>query len=217
MTSEIRKHLWADLANAPAAPGVYAWYYSPQITDYDLDAAIANIKSQREEDRAEAERSAKALLDERIFKQFREEPYRAVVEGPLKPTYSGPLEHAFEVSPGLVSRLVDEPERLRSLRDILDRSAPMFASPLYIGMSVNLRTRLGKHKSLIEKFRVARLNETPPQRNSDAGFAWQIAKRQMPPDRLFVFTCVIGSDDENTAIDIENVLNRLYYPILGRN
>jgi hypothetical protein len=217
MTSEIQKHLWADLIGAPSAPGVYAWYYSPQITDYDLDAAIGDIQAKRDEDRASAERVAKTLLDERIFKQFREEPYRAVVEGPLKPSYSGALEHDFEVSPSLVSRLVDDPERLRSLRDILDRSAPIFASPLYIGMSVNLRTRLGKHKSLIEKYRVARLNETPPQRNSDAGFAWQIAKRQVPPDRLFVFTCVIGSDDENTAIDIENVLNRLYYPILGRN
>lgn len=217
MTGEIQKHLWADIASAPTAPGVYAWYYSPQITDYDLEAAIADIRAKREDHRADAECTARTLLDERIFKQFREEPYKAVVEGPLKPTYSGSLEHAFEVSAGLISRLVQDPERLRSLRNILDQSAPMFASPLYIGMSFNLRERLSRHKSLIEKYRVARLNETRPQRNSDAGFAWQIAKRQVPPDRLFVFTCVISVDDEDTAIDIEHVLNRLYYPILGRN
>lgn len=214
---EIEKYLWADLANAPAEPGVYAWYYSPQITDYDLDAAISSIKSKKAEDRTEAERSAETLLDERIFKHFREEPYRAVIDGPLKATYSGPLEHTFEISSGLVSRLVDDPERLRSLRNILDRSAPIFASPLYIGMSVNLRARLGKHKSLIEKYRLAHRKETLPQRNSEAGFAWQIAKRQVPPDRLVVFTCIIGNGDENAAVDIENVLNRLYYPILGRN
>ena len=217
MTGKIQKHLWADLASAPASPGVYAWYYSPLITDYDLDAAIFDIQTKRDESRTEAEFSAKTLLEDRIFKQFREEPYKAVVQGPLKPTYSGSLEHAFEVSPGLISRVVDDPERLRSLRDILDLSAPMFASPLYIGMSINLRTRLSRHKSLIEKYRVSSLNEIPPKNGSDAGFAWQIAKRQMPPDRLFVFTCAIGNNDEDTAIDIENVLNRLYYPILGRN
>ncbi|MDH7640248.1 hypothetical protein [Sphingomonas oryzagri] len=217
MAGEIQKHLWADLANAPAAPGIYAWYYSPQITDFDLDRAIENIESIRGTDRGEAERAARTLLDDRIFRQFREEPYQAVVEGPLKPAYRGALDHAFEISSGLVSRVVDHPERLRSLRNILNRSAPMFASPLYIGMSVDLRSRLATHKSLIERYRVARLKERPSARNSDAGFAWQIAKRQISPDRLMVFTCVTGDDDESTAVDIENVLNRLYYPILGRN
>lgn len=217
MTGVIQKHLWADLTSAPTAPGIYAWYYSPQITDYDLENAIKGLTEKSKVSRAEAERSAKTLLDERIFKQFREEPYRAVVEGPLKPTYNGVLEQTSEVSAGLVSRLVEDPERLRFLRDILNQSAPMFASPLYIGMSVNLRVRLGRHKSLIEKYRGTVARETIGQRSSDAGFAWQVAKRQIPPDRLFVFTCIIGSEDENTAIDIENVLNRLYYPILGRN
>jgi hypothetical protein len=217
MTNGIQKHLWLDLTSVPASPGVYAWYYQPTITDFDLNKAMSNIIALRDTDRPGAEKAAREMLHDRLFRYFREDSYQAVVEGPLKPTYRGALEHAFEVSSGLLSRIVEKPERLRSIRDILKGSAPIFASPLYIGMSSNLRTRLGTHKMLIEKYRLTRLKEVQQPRESDAGFAWQVAKREISPDRLFVFTYVTHSDDEDLAIDVENILNRLYYPILGRN
>jgi len=217
MTNTIQKHLWLDLTTAPASPGVYAWYYQPDITDFDLNKAISTIIALRDTNRAGAEKAAREMLQDRLFRYFREDSYQAVVEGPLKPTYRGALEHAFEVSSGLVSRIIDQPERLRSIRDILRGSAPIFASPLYIGMSSNLRARLGTHKLLIEKHRLTRLKEIQQPRDSDAGFAWQVAKREISPERLFVFTYVTQSDDEDLAIDVENILNRLYYPILGRN
>lgn len=216
MTGAIQKHLWADLVNAPALPGVYAWYYSPEITDYDLEQTIAQLKAGRDIDRPAAEELARTTLDSRIFKHFREDPYQAVIEGPLKPTYTGTLEHTFRVSSGLVQRIVDDPDRLRTIRSVLDMSAPMFASPLYMGMAGELRSRLATHKGLIEKYRRLHRQGEEPLRNSDAGFAWQVAKRRIPPDRLIVFTCTTPADD-NTAVDIENILNRIYYPILGRN
>lgn len=217
MASDIRKFLWADLATAPAAPGIYAWYCRPQITDFDMKATMTAIYDTRIQDRAKAEATARSMLDDRVFKPFREEPYRAEIAGPLKASFSGPLDHEFTVSESLVKRVVDKPERLEVIREVLEKSAPMFASPLYIGMSVNLQSRLGGHKRLIERYRQMRLKETPPLRSSDAGFAWQIAKREISPDRLFVFTCEIGDADDGAATDIENILNRLYYPILGRN
>lgn len=216
MTGSIKKHLWADIVNAPALPGVYAWYYSPEITDYDLEQTIAQLKACRDIDRPAAEELARTTLDSRIFKHFREDPYQAVIEGPLKPTYTGTMEHTFRVSSGLVQRIVDDPDRLRTIRSVLDMSAPMFASPLYMGMAGELRSRLATHKGLIEKYRRLHRQGEEPLRNSDAGFAWQVAKRRIPPDRLIVFTCTTPADD-NTAVDIENILNRIYYPILGRN
>jgi hypothetical protein len=217
MAGDIKKLVWADLATAPSASGIYAWYCRPQITDFDLNTTIKEIEAASSHDRGAAERVARSMLDDRVFKPFREEPYRAAIEGPLKASYSGSLEHEFDVSSGLISRVVDEPERLRVIREVLEQSAPMFASPLYIGMSINLRDRLATHKRLIERYRQARLKEVPELRNSDAGFAWQVAKREISPDRLFVFTCEIGDGDPSSATDIENILNRLYYPILGRN
>lgn len=216
MTGGIQKHLWADIVNAPALPGVYAWYYSPEITDYDLEQTIAQLKACPEADRPAAEQIVRTTLDTRIFKHFREDPYQASIEGPLKPTYTGMLEHTFRVSSGLVQRIVDDPDRLRTIRNVLDMSAPMFASPLYMGMATELRNRLATHKSLIERYRRLHRQEAEPARDTDAGFAWQIAKRKIPPDRLIVFTCTTAADDK-TAVDIENILNRIYYPILGRN
>lgn len=93
MTGAIQKHLWADIVNAPALPGVYAWYYSPEITDYDLEQTITQLKACRDTDRSAAEELVRAALDSRIFKHFREDPYQALIEGPLKPTYTGTLEH----------------------------------------------------------------------------------------------------------------------------
>jgi len=216
MNGAIQKHLWADISNAPALPGVYAWYYSPEITDYDLEQTIAQLKASRDVDRPAAEELVRTTLDSRIFKHFREDPYQALLEGPLKPTYTGTLEHTFRVSGGLVRRIVDDPDRLRTIRKVLDMSAPMFASPLYMGMAGELRSRLATHKALIEKYRRLHRQGEEPVRNSDAGFAWQVAKRRIPPDRLIVFTCTTAADDK-TAVDIENILNRIYYPILGRN
>lgn len=214
MASEIRKHPWADLANAPDGPGVYAWYYSPEITDFDLNRTIEAVRSAT--DRAEAERVIRAMLDGRLFDYYREEPYQAAVSGPLKPTYIGSLQHDMAASDSLVGRLAAEPDRLRTIRDVLALSAPMFASPLYIGMATVLRSRLARHKELIERFRSVVARDGQPNRNSDAGFAWQVAKRKIPPERLFVFTCSTTSED-GTAVDVENILNRICYPILGRN
>ncbi len=214
MTNEIQKHLWADLTSAPEGPGVYAWYYKPSITDYDLEKTIQAVRATA--DRAEAERMIRSMLDERLFRYFREEPYSAVLSGQLKPSYVGSLEHDTAASASLVSRLASEPDRLRTIRDVLALSAPMFASPLYIGMATVLRVRLAKHKELIERFRSTVPRDGQVDRNSDAGFAWQVAKRKIPPERLVVFTCSTASDD-GTATDIENILNRICYPILGRN
>lgn len=214
MTSNIQKHLWADIANAPAVSGVYAWYYSPEITEFDLERTI--LAARTAADRSDGEDAVRSLMDDRIFRYFREEPYNAELSGPLKAAFSGKLDHNATVSHSIVSRLADDPERLRAIKNVLALSAPMFASPLYIGMAAVLRTRLARHKDLIEKYRSAAPRDGQVSRSSDAGFAWQIAKRKIPPERLFVFTCSIAGDD-GTAVDVENILNRICYPILGRN
>jgi hypothetical protein len=214
MASEIQKYLWAELANVPEMPGVYAWYYSPEITDFDLEKTIEKVRSAT--NCAEAESVIRTMLDNRLFHHFREEAYTAVVSGQLKPSYTGALEHDTTVSNSLVSRLATDPDRLRSIRDVLALSAPMFASPLYIGMATVLRARLARHKDLIERFRSTVPRDGQATQNSDAGFAWQVAKRKIPPERLFVYTCSIPGAD-GTAVDIENILNRICYPILGRN
>jgi len=214
MSNQIQKHFWADVSDAPDAPGVYAWYYNPEITDFDLDKTIqlAEMAAGSEE----AEKIIRETLEQRVFQYFREEPYTASISGPLKPVYAGSLEHKSGISSSLVSRLAANPKRLSNIRDALSQSAPLFASPLYIGMASILKRRLARHKSLIEQFRSSVSLDSNENEESDAGFALQVAKRKIPPERLFVITCSMPSSD-GAAIDIENILNRIYYPILGRN
>jgi hypothetical protein len=210
MTPAIERYHWSDLSNAPEKPGVYAWYYSPELTQFDVERTIEQLQKLGVNQKAEAAALVRSVLDDRVFRYFREDDYHARIEGPLKPSYEGDLRHSFAPSEGLIARLVADPQRLRFVKGVLEVSAPMFASPIYIGMSDCLRDRLRQHKAMIERYRAGRPD------NGGSAFAFQVAKRRMPPERLFVLTCVMPNS-EDMAVDVENVLNRIYYPILGRN
>lgn len=218
--SRICKLGWGDLRQAPAGPGVYAWYYEPEITDFDLDTALAAVRAHLTEgDRAGAEAVITALLSDHVMSYFRQDPYEVVLSGQLKPRHSGLAEHDQRLSPALVQRLLEDPDRLRPLRDILAGSAPYFASPLYVGMSDNLRSRLAQHRTLIEKFRAKdfrRATHETSAQNEEAGFARRVVRRKIPPDRLFAMICE-ADEVAGLHIDAENLFNRMYYPILGRN
>jgi hypothetical protein len=208
------------LHEAPAAPGIYAWYYEPLIGDFDIDHTIAATKERLAEgDQVGAQREIETLLIERVLSHFRHDSFDIVLSGPLKPRHAGLAEHVQRVSPSLLKRLVENPDRLKALRDLIARSAPYFSSPLYIGTADNLRIRLGDHRKFIEKFRSKEFhsNETdPPSGDEVAGFARRVVSRKISPDQLFVMVCEIAGTDK-LHVDAENFLNRLYHPILGRN
>lgn len=208
---------WHEIGDVPAAPGVYAWYYTPEITAFDLDRITAEILTLKVgAGPAAAKEAVRAFLDEAVFRYFREQPYSAQLRGPLKPRYEGQIEHRPTLSDSLLDRIVEAPERLATIRSVLEASAPNFASPIYIGMSERLRNRLGKHKSLIEKY--GELPDPGPTEEDqrDHSFAKEVRARSIPPSRLFVVASVI-SGPPGTYVDIENILNRIHYPLLGRN
>lgn len=210
---------WYEIGDVPAEPGVYAWYYTPEITDYDLDKIISTVRRLKASAGAAAAKQAVRLfLEDTVFRYFREQPYFAQLRGPLKPTYEGTIGHAPSLSESLVDRIVEDPTRLEAIRDVLEASAPDFASPIYIGMSERLASRLKHHKSLIEKYgEIANLGvRTSTEEQRDHSFAREIRDRDIPPSRLFVVTRVI-SGPAGTYVDVENILNRIHYPLLGRN
>lgn len=208
---------WHEIGDVPAQPGVYAWYYTPEITAFDLadiTAAVVNFKASGEPNAAKD--AIRIFLEQSVFSYFREQPYSAQLRGALKPRYEGMIEHRPTLSESLLDRIVEEPARLATIREVLEGSAPHFASPIYIGMSERLRIRLKRHKSLIEKY-----GELPDLGGSeedkrDQSFAREIRVRNIPPSRLFVVAKVI-SGPAGSYVDIENILNRIHYPLLGRN
>lgn len=218
---------WTEISDVPKKPGVYAWYYSPEITDYDLQKVIQSLSKMNNDNRDEASAElVTEFLYKNIFRIFQEEPYEATVKGSLKPEYKGCLEHKPHISESLVSRIIEKPERLQTIKDVLESSTPNFSSPIYIGMSDKLGNRLKQHKRLIEKYYEGALRiENNNIKNSkkdvsssqkDQSFAAEVYKRKMIPSRLFVITNILD-DLGNRYIDIENILNRIHYPLLGKN
>ena len=218
---------WTELSQIPAMPGVYAWYYKPELTSYDIENVIKIIRKHKKEgDLTSAHSSIKLFLEEYIFKYFIEDPYKVILRGPLKPKYEGQIEHIPTISDSLIDRIIKSPDKLKIIKMVLENSAPQFASPIYIGMSEDLRRRLNGHKKLIESFNKQKLkfsgrSDTITDKDEnknirDKNFAFQICKRNIVPSHLFVMIKVI-TDSENSYIDIENILNRIHHPLFGRN
>lgn len=210
---------WNRIHEAAPRAGIYSWYYEPYIGDYDVDKTIRDVKQLKDHnDVAGAAGLLRSFLQQNLLSYFRQDPYQVELKGPLKPRHVGSADHDQDVSASVIERLLEDPERLRPLRDVLKQSTPYFASPLYVGMSDCLRTRLLRHKHLIHQFRSLSVasNVENSFADEEAGFAHRIARRRIPPDRLFVVTCEIPSVS-SLNVDAENLLNRIFYPILGRN
>lgn len=210
------KLAYPDLATATQNSGVYAWYSSLTIWKSDLEEFERRVNAIKS-DRAEAFRYIEEKLDSLVFKKYREDDYKVTLRGPLKPRFEGDAKHIPPVSDDLIERLIDDPSRLRIIADAISNAAPFFTAPLYIGMAKNLRERLLKHKSLIDSmYDSLRSRQTLEIKEGDAGFARQIVARGFDPMSLFVYVQEVDVRT-NEQVDVESILNRINFPIFGRN
>lgn len=203
---------WSEIEQAPKAPGLYAWYSQLLISNADIEAVIKQIKEKQ--DKSGARTVVENALDRLIFSPYRETPYHITLRGQLKPKFSGEALHEPPKPDSLIERLADNPERFRAISYILKYAAPWFTAPLYIGMAINLRDRLIQHRNKIVELR----DRDSPTDNemTEAGFANQVVARNFDPTNLFVhITQVTVESSEHN--DLENILNRINYPIFGRN
>jgi hypothetical protein len=208
---------WNQVESAPDEPGIYSWYYKFLFPRFDIDELVRTVRAS---DERGARESVIAFLNKFVFGPLREEPYTAVIQGKLKPRYEGELLQSSGPSKEVVDRLVGDIERIRSIARVLESATPFFASPIYIGMSSNLRTRLRSHKALIERFVEARrlaLGEIKvAASNTDLSFARDVARRELSPNQLLVFVRPMPIDGD-ACNDVENLLNRVNFPLCGRN
>lgn len=206
---------WSEIDLAPETPGVYAWYSRLVISKADIDAIVKRIKEAKLIGDAEARAEVESALDRFIFSPYRETPYQVALRGQLKPKFSGEVVHEPSRSESLVGRLAANPERFRTIADVLKSAAPWFTAPLYIGMAINLRSRLKQHRS-----RIVELRDLQGHGSIDdvveAGFANQVVARDFDPTNLFVHIAEVNVETGEHN-DLENILNRINYPIFGRN
>lgn len=206
------------LGSVTEKPGIYAWYYRATIPEKDIEILYRSIQASG---LANGERTAQvvAFLKRTVLDYFQETPYAVSIQGKLKQSYSGEIDYVVPNLEGLATRLAEKRSRMTVLKEALETSVPLFAAPLYIGSSKNLRLRISQHASLIEKYRSTSDSssiETDDAEEEMAGFAHQVAQRKMLPQGLVVTTLAFDCE-EKEYLDIETLLNRLYFPLLGRN
>jgi hypothetical protein len=210
--SQVKLLNWFQIANAPNGPGIYAWYAKIFISNADLELFERNMFAAKSAGESE-EAVVKDALERFVFAPFHETDYTVDVSGQLKPNYSGTLKHSPSVSRSLIDRLLQEPQRLREIAKLLESVVPHFTAPLYIGMARNLNDRLSKHKALIEQFNEGRSDAA---RDIESGFARQVVNRRLPPTKLQVAIAEVQTIAAEPQ-DLENILNRINFPIFGRN
>jgi hypothetical protein len=206
---------WSEIDLAPETPGVYAWYSRLDISKADIDAIVKRVNEAKLIGDQQARAEVEDALDRFIFSPYRETPYQVALRGQLKPKFSGEVAHEPTTSESLVGRLAANPERFRTVSDILKTAAPWFTAPLYIGMAINLRSRLKQHKSKIIELRDLQGHGAIDDM-AEAGFANQVVARNFDPTNLFVHIAEVNVDTGEHN-DLENILNRINYPIFGRN
>lgn len=208
---------WSEIDQAPEAPGIYAWYARLAISQADVEVVVKRITEAKQRGDAHARIEVEKALDRFIFSPYRETPYQVSIRGQLKPRYSGEVIHEPSKSESLIGRLAENPERFRVVCEVLKTAAPWFTAPLYIGMATNLRNRLRQHRNKIVELRDLQGQVTFDDA-TDAGFANQVVARNFDPTNLFVhITEVKVGVDTSEQNDLENILNRINYPIFGRN
>jgi len=213
-----KKYQWNEIrldgGDISTSSGVYAWYYTPILSDRDIEKVEDSLLGKSSLEKKEIYQS---YLQSHLLNFYKEDPYKATIIGALKPVYKGCLEHSNEASESLVEKLVDSELTLFALKNLLLEMDENFLSPIYIGMASNISTRLSQHKSMIQKESDFTFNQSVYGNETaayvrDTCFAERIISRKYVTSGMFV---VVKEAESHSAV--ENILNRINYPILGRN
>jgi hypothetical protein len=220
-----RHFRYSEIAGAPNTPGVYSWYYRIELSNKDIAKCVEDVDLEPSSDTKQA--IIREFLEVHLFKYYEEMPYLISLSGQLKPKYEGSIAHRPDVSLSLIRRLSEAPNKLYNLKETLKLAIPLFASPIYIGVARRLRERLLQHVRLIDQLqhlRASALEDIQPlstggteDENRDHKFAYEVSiTREFRPSNLVVNTLELSIED-SIRYDLENVLNRINYPLCGRN
>lgn len=201
-------------ADIPESPGVYAWYYKPILSDRDIKTVELSLSGKSP---LEKEPIYQQFLQHFLLDFYKEDSYIVSISGALKPSYSGNLEHVNQASASLIKKLIDSKLTLTTLKNILLDMDEGFLSPIYIGMARNISSRINQHKRMIKNDGDYTNNSLVYRDEADAFtrdscFAERVISRKYVTSGMFV---VVKETESHNAV--ENILNRINYPILGRN
>lgn len=200
---------WTEIENAEAKPGIYAWYYNPPIGDADRD-----------------DPDGWPDLVKRYVLDHRRPVMEVNAKAALGLEFDGQINHSLFTGPG-ESDWNPDLGSIDLVTDILRSAVPKLGAPLYIGIArKSLKTRLCRHKSDIERYQrkgietVAEIRDEDPEREADRIFASRVVDREIDTNSLIVEALGVDTSTYKNPSDglgsAEYILNRIYFPILGR-
>jgi hypothetical protein len=244
MGAATKKFTCSTVSLAPESPGLYAWYGKPDIGDSDYLRLIVQGKD-------EGETRFRSLLA-RHTQRYNLPGMNVKIKSSFDSEWSANCaEITTEKFIGVLSaeskdeNLSDQDAKRRLaslektvakqksrqvLKNALEQSIPIFSSPIYIGVTDNLRRRLTEHVSLLE--RMARALERDPKKPeilrtfvNSPQFALRALAAGFDENYLEVHVldfAEIAADGYSTeelreiAEAAEWILNRWHRPYLGR-
>jgi hypothetical protein len=203
---------WSDLEEAPDRTGVYAWYYRPRISEADLGSAKDTQLALRH-----------------VLARLQNPSLRVEAHSHLSLSYSGELKHDTDRAGApvamteLVERSLETREGRELLAEVLRRGTVLLSAPIYIGVANSLLQRLRSHRRMMEELQADR-RSSDSEGPGERALAREIVKRGIPLRDLVV--AAVPLERERTenwdmslrqrAESVETVLNRAFFPILGR-
>lgn len=211
--------------NIPKVSGIYAWYYDHKIGNYDiksLEEKIGLIASDNDK-----KICIREFIQKNLLNYYKRENYNVEIKGQLEPKYSGQLTHQIDNANNIVKSIFEDLNVLKSIQQVFNSFDFNFSSPLYVGMAKDLSSRINTHRNLIAKYNDINIdritldnkseqNEIEDEDIDDHNFAARIIERKFIIQNLVVVIKEVTDTDSIYKI-IENLMNRINYPILGRN
>jgi hypothetical protein len=206
-----------QIESVPEKPGLYAWYHELAIPAADLDLCRDQLATATS--RGECREIITEWVQRLIFSQYAETDYQVELKGPLKPRYRGTVPYNQHLDQTFLDNLADDPKSFSNLAQALKSMTPYFASPIYIGVAkTSLKSRIKTHRKLIDEYR-DQFDRRPALEEMDADHSFAhdaMIVRKFRPTDLRVYVMPLG-EASRVAVTAEYVLNRINFPLCGRN
>lgn len=219
MKSDILGNLlsYEKVPDVETKPGLYAWYLRIKLGRKNIESPQDFLTALKKI----TERLCYPVLGMQLEGHF-----NMLLKGDLRHIYYG---HDGNPFPKTFKSMIASREEREVLNDILELAVPLLTGPLYIGVSRNLQQRLQEHTRLIHKFSIEDQEDTLDNpvdglesMENDKNFAARIIERKIDPNHLAVGVAYVDNPSlpiariRKIAENTETLLNRLFYPILGR-
>ena len=205
---------FGEVPDADPKPGLYAWYLR-------IKPGKSNLESPENFSKA-LKRITEELCYPDLSMQLRGH-LNLHLKGDLKHIWYGHEENRFSDQ---FQKILELPEEREILGEILESTVPLLTGPLYIGVSKNLQLRLEQHVQLIQGYQEDTIQyasiDSEESLENDKNFAQRIIERQIDPNHLMVGIVYLshpqfsGAKIRKAIGAAEILLNRMFYPILGR-